>query len=113
MVTNLLDSIVGIGTDVFSLAELKGFPYEEYMENLSDYEEMERWITGEALDDTRSSDTGKEVDLYPLKINPLIATVLKHAYALFGEWEDDGRPLVVPKLVPKERNDQALETAGR
>lgn len=89
-----------------ALQDLEGFPYSEWSERLQKYKEKERWFTGQALEDQPElNDPGKKADLYPMRINPLISTVLKHAFVLFGEVEDDGRPLVWPKLIPKGKED--------
>lgn len=85
----------------FSLQELDGFPYDEWIKRKGEYEEQERWFTGDALDDQPElARSGTAADLYPMRINPIMSTVLKHAFILFGEVEDDGRPLVWPKLMP-------------
>lgn len=91
----------------FALQDIEGFPYDLYAEQLSVYEEAERWVKGLALNDQPES-PGSQVDLYPMRINPLIGTVLKHAYSLFGETEDDGRPLVWPKFIPRNEGQKAL-----
>lgn len=80
------------------LQDIPGFPYQAYMDQLDTYEEQERWYSGDALDD-QPTEKGEETDLYPLRINPLKSTVSKHAHTLFGEVEDDGRPLVYPKYI--------------
>jgi hypothetical protein len=87
----------------FVLRDMPGFPYSEYSENLARYEDLERWFSGEALEDSEEQN-GKQVDLYPLRINPLKSTLIKHAYTLLGEAQDDTRPVVYPKFspVPKE-----------
>jgi hypothetical protein len=93
-----------------SLQELPEFPYSEWTERKQKYTEKEKWFTGDALDEQPElQQAGKKSDLYPMRINPLISTVLKHAYILFGEVEDDGRPLVWPKLIPK-KNDEINKT---
>ena len=96
----------------YGLASLDGFPYEEWSRRKSEYEEKERWFTGQALNDQPElAAEGKKADLYPMRINPLISTVLKHAYILFGEVEDDGRPLVWPKLIAKGDDKSFAEEA--
>lgn len=90
----------------FSLQDIEGFPYSVYEEQLANYEEAERWFDGSALNDQPG--TGEDVDIYPLRVNPIIGTVLKHAYILFGETQDDGRPLVVPKLIPANDSEKEL-----
>jgi hypothetical protein len=79
------------------LRDVDGFPYEAYSRQLQKYRIAEDWFTGRALD--VASKPSDALDLYPLRINPLISTVLKHGYTLFGEVEDDGRPLVRPRLI--------------
>jgi len=81
---------------------LEDFPYNDYETQLTKYTEAERWYKGEALEDQPQAQSGKAADLYPMRINPIKATVQKHAYSVFGEVENDGRPLVVTKMIPPE-----------
>ena len=95
----------------FTLSDIPGFPYDTYTNQLAQYLECERWFTGAALDVDVTAATGAAIELYPLKINPILSTVLKHAYILFGENVNDGRPLVFPKLVPENKSDAAIKRA--
>lgn len=101
MLTRLKNAFA-VSSARFSLQDLEGFPYENYEAQLSRYAEAERWYKGDALADQAQPATGKQTDLYPMRINPIKATVAKHAYAMFGEVENDGRPLVVTKMIPPE-----------
>jgi hypothetical protein len=83
----------------FALSEIKGFPLEAFNKQMSRYRKSEDWFTGKALEKEQQSKSSEEADLYPLRINPLVSTVMKHAHTLFGEVEDDGRPMVRPKLI--------------
>jgi hypothetical protein len=95
-----------------SLQEIEGFPYSEWSERLEKYKLRERWFTGQELEDQpEMQKAGKKADLYPMRINPIISTVLKHAFVLFGEVEDDGRPLVWPKLIPRGKEEEAKTQA--
>lgn len=89
------------------LVELEGFPFETFQSNLIRYEESEGWVSGAKLDD-KTTDPGQQVDLYPLKINPLLSTIQKHAAVLFGETEEDARPLVYPKFVFNNEEEKVL-----
>ena len=92
----------------FSLNEIDGFPVDTYQHNLSRYQEYEKWYDGTVLEETKIQ--GKdEVELYPVKINPIKGAVTKHAAVLFGDVVDDGRPLVVPRLIPRVK-DEASKT---
>lgn len=95
MVLNALREFV-VGVEKFDLQNLEGFPYEKYEEQWANYTEAERWFNGTALGD--QPEAKNKADLYPLRINPIVGTVLKHTSTLFGEVEDDARPLVVPKV---------------
>lgn len=111
LMSNLRQAISTIIPSKFSLEDLKGFPYSEYQDQLVEYEEQENWYTGDALRETISGKEGRPADLYPMQINPIRATVAKHAYALFGEVENDGRPLIVTKMIPPESGgDKDIET---
>lgn len=95
-----------------SLQELedRGFPYSAWSEQINVYRENERWFKGEALAD-QDQEAGEAVDLYPLRINPLPSTAMKHAAILFGEVEDDGRPLVYPKFIPRVKDEKSKKIA--
>ena len=82
----------------YTIDNIDGLPANEYRQRLEYYREMEQWYSGDALGETLV-ENGEEIELYPAKINPLPATVLKHAYMLFGETTADSSPLVSPKLV--------------
>lgn len=107
VVASITDAWEKLTLSSFSLQDVDGFPYTVYEEQLAKYEEAERWFTGQALNDQPES-PGDQVDIYPMRINPIIGTVLKHAYILFGEPQDDGRPLVVPKLVYVDDNEKEV-----
>lgn len=109
MATQITDT-KGVVTTRFTLADIPGFPYEVYSTQRSVYEECERWFRGYALEDS-TNESGSPTEIYPLKINPIISTVLKHAYILFGEVTNDGRPLVQPTLVPSDDSDEAKKIA--
>lgn len=83
----------------FSLQNIPGFPYDAYQDIQSAATEAEKWFTGAALQEKSSQ--GDQIELYPLKINPIFGTVVKHAAILFGEVEDDGRALVQTRILPK------------
>jgi hypothetical protein len=82
----------------FVLQEIEGFPFQKYSQLLAAYQEAEAWFTGEKLEEKNKNND----ELYPLKVNPLIGTCMKHAYMLFGEPQDDGRPQVYPKMVARD-----------
>jgi hypothetical protein len=82
------------------LYEVEGFPIAAFNEQQMKYIDYERWYSGENLDDTVTGSSGKEIQAYPVKINPVKGAVHKHAQALFGQIAEDDRPLVVPKVSP-------------
>lgn len=98
----------------YAISDIPGFPNSDYQDRVGYYERAERWFTGSALND-QPAQQGEKKDLYPVRINPIPATVMKHAYMLFGEAENNGLPLVIPKFIPridahKELAPQAEET---
>jgi len=97
-----------------SLQELadEGFPFAAYQNQLLNYEDSERWFKGLALAD-QDQTPGEAVDLYPLRINPLPSTVLKHTAVLFGEVQEDGRPLVYPKFIPLDNTEESKAEAEK
>ncbi len=112
MLTSLSDTWQGYEEDPsFSLQDVEGFPYDQYSKQLQMYRKAEEWFTGKALD-KQAGKTGEDIDLYPLRINPLVSTVMKHAHTLFGEVEDDGRPLVRPKLIISGQGDKEIANAA-
>lgn len=110
MALTLRGAVKDIIGSKFSLADIRGFPHEVYDRQLSKYNECENWFKGISLEDQPST-AGQATELYPLRINPIISTVLKHAYILFGEVANDGRPLVVPKLVPEDDKEISKKRA--
>lgn len=80
------------------LRDIEGFPYQKWADLKAAYSEAEQWFTGQKLEDRNKNNA----ELYPLRVNPIIGTCLKHAYMLFGEPQDDGRPQVYPKLSGNE-----------
>lgn len=111
MLGSLKDTWEEDSSIAFTLRNLEGFPIDDWELQKARYEEEERWFTGAALDlEVQKKDNPtQETDLYPLRINPLVNLVIKHAHILFGEYLYDGRPLVRPKLIPKE-NDETNKT---
>ena len=93
------------------MQDIPDFPHSEYADRQRIYGENESWYNGDALDETRMR-SGKEVDLYPVKINPLRAGVQKHTFSLFGEVEEDDQPLVSPKLVFVDDKQKKLAEEG-
>lgn len=110
MLSNLQENWVDFQTAGFQLQGTQDFPWDQYSKQLVQYREAENWFTGVALDDL-SNKAGTEVNLYPLRINPIPSTIYKHAYTLFGEVEDDGRPLVRPKLITKPGDETQKKLA--
>lgn len=92
----------------FELRDLSGFPYNEYAAKQSEYEELAGWFSGDALDEEQTQGD-KQVPIYPLKINPIRTSCLKHAYALFGEFPDDiTSALVLPRVIKDKDQDKQL-----
>ena len=100
-----MDVLGNIETPPFTLQGLDGFPYDEYSKLLSRYDECANWYSGQVLEETKQKD-GKPVDIYPVKINPLPSSVQKHAFALFGEVEEDEKPLVNTKVIQVNESDK-------
>jgi len=82
----------------FDLKNVAGFPNDVYESNRRRYEEFETWYDGTILED-QNDQSGRDVDIYPVRINPVRGAVMKHAAVLFGDVVDDGRPLVIPRMV--------------
>lgn len=106
--TNTLISTASTFGIPFSLSSMPGFPYTDWLEKQEEYAEQESWYTGDALQEEQSQGD-KTVDVYPLKLNPIRQACLKHAYALFGEFQDElSGPLVIPKVALTEPVDKPV-----
>lgn len=108
MLKSINDTFQTVFAPEFSLEDLPGFPYEAWENQLSSYEEMERWFTGEALDNQPGIQKKSSVDYYPMRINPLKRTIYKHAYMLFGEAENSATMQVQTKFVPRNENEKNI-----
>ena len=84
-------SVLMNGVVPFDLKNLKDndFPYDEYFRNTERYKEAVDWFTGDALKPRENTDQAYEP--YPIRINPINGTCLKHGYALFGEFRKERR----------------------
>ena len=76
----------------FSLQDVPGFPYTYYVDQLDAYNVLESWYSGEILDEYIIDQASKkQIDKYPIKINPLKGTCERHTSALFGQTLDSIR----------------------
>lgn len=91
----------------FTREDIPGFPYMDYQDRIAYYVNAERWFTGAALND-QPGQQGEKKDLYPARVNPIQSTVMKHGYILFGESENNGLPLVIPKLVYTDKAQKEI-----
>ncbi len=83
----------------FSLKDIEDFPYSEYTELQAYYTELDGWYSGLSLEATQTQGD-KEVELYPLHLNPVRSAIMKHVYTLFGEIPDNHYgSLVAPKVI--------------
>jgi hypothetical protein len=87
------------------LTDMEGFPESEYTKRLGQYNEAEGWYDGTKLDEEVERQ-GKSVELYPVKLNPLKSTVQKHTQFLFGQVEESDRPLVYPRVLPRDNSSK-------
>jgi hypothetical protein len=81
------------------------FPGDEFQARNTIYTEAERWLNGSALEETVQVGD-KDVEKYPVRINPIPSIVLKHTCALFGETNQDDRPLVYPRVLAKDKSER-------
>ena len=101
----------------FLLQNLPNFPYREYHYREAIYEELSEWFSGEKLikfDIDQA--TGRRVELYPLRINPLKSTAEKHVTILLGESmgavESGGLPIklnVIGKTTRNKEREKQIE----
>jgi hypothetical protein len=100
----------GIG---FSLSSYPGFPFIEYTTLQAKYERSANWYSGRALAEVMKAE-GQEVEKYPIRLNPLPTTCMKHVFALFGDIPNDTRPLVVPRfLAPSSGDSEGKEETNK
>lgn len=76
----------------------KNFPFGEFQTNLTKYNEQDDWYNGTALDEEMTIN-GKSVPKYPVHINPIKGTCLRHTAMLFGDISDSDQVLVTPRVV--------------
>src|SRR4030042_5909561 len=100
-----MDTLANVEVPSFSLQAIPDFPHDEYSKLVSKYDEMAEWYSGRVLDQVKQKD-GKTVELYPVKVNPIPSGTQKHSFALFGEVEEDEKPLVNTKAIQIEEADK-------
>lgn len=111
MILRGLKEILGpVIAQPFQLSDISTFPDSEFSVNRARYLEYWNWWNGVPLEEKQTQGT-TTVDKYPIRVNPLKSLAIKHAYALFGEVQDDSRPLVTPHLKPNTRDPQEKEDA--
>lgn len=97
----------------FDLEQLEDFPYLDWTNMQQRYAVLEKWYSGEALNQKIENDqTGEVVDKYPIRINPIQNTCEKHATVLLGDNLESIRNGNLPirfsikkKLKPGEKRD--------
>jgi len=92
----------------FNLQDVEGFPYTAWMEQQIFYQEMEDWWKGVPLSavivDTK---TGKTIEKFPIKINPIKGTCHKHAATVMGQGVDSIRFGGLPfQLLPDLKKNE-------
>jgi hypothetical protein len=91
------------------LQNLPDFPYQEYINRQDLYAELSDWYSGDKLVKFDIDQvTGRRVELYPLRINPLKSTAEKHVTLLLGESmgavESGGLPIKLNVIGKKSRD---------
>lgn len=94
----------------FQLSDISTFPDSEFSVNRARYNTYWGWYQGTPLLEMQQLSNGKAVPKFPIRVNPLHNAVIKHAYALFGEFSEDSRPLVSPNFKPDKREDREAAT---
>ncbi len=86
------------------------FPYSEFQNNLSKYNEHDAWYDGTRLEEELTIE-GRNIPKYPVKINPIKGTCLRHTAMLFGDISDSDQVLVSPRVVKNqlEEDTEALK----
>lgn len=80
-----LSKALNISISPFNLQTLEGFPYNTWTAQNEIYTDYENWYRGVPLSEKITDpNTNKQVDKYPIKINPLKGTAETHTAVLFG-----------------------------
>jgi|WetSurSiteA1Bulk_404760.scaffolds.fasta_scaffold14648_3 hypothetical protein len=99
----LSDGVTETLPGTWSLAGLEGFPYNDWASLDEKYRQETDWYSGVTLDEAMNVDN-KPVEKYPVHVNPIPGICAKHNFALWGDFQDDTRPLVYPKFYPAMRS---------
>jgi hypothetical protein len=94
----------------FSLGSVHGLPEQDYQNRKSLYLQLEKWFDGREFD-VRQTQSGRVVDKYPIRMNPIRGACYKHAFALWGETSNDNRPLAIPGFTPDDVTDKLKDLA--
>ena len=96
------------GITTFSLQDLEGFPYNDYVELQELYGVLQNWYDGVPLAAvTTDQKTGKVIEKYPIKINPIKGTCHKHAATVVGQNVDSIRFGGLPfQIIPDVEKDE-------
>lgn len=87
------------------------FPFSEFTTNLQKYNEHDSWYDGTILEEELEYD-GKTVKKYPVQINPIKGTCVRHTAMLFGDIADSDQVLVTPRVAPNsEKKSGDKETS--
>lgn len=84
------------------------FPYDRWQWQVRQYDNYWNWFLGTVWEETidgAQDKSGNPVYKYPLRINMIMTTCMKHNYVLFGEQVDGPNPLVPCKVKPDESDD--------
>jgi hypothetical protein len=104
-VTNFVKQLFSVSSP-FTLQNIVGFPYMDWLTQQGKYEEYESWYSGEALSETIVDAKGNRIDKFPLRLNPIPNTCEKHTSLLLGNTLESIRYGGVPvTFVPKTRKD--------
>ena len=106
------DFFHGIAVPPFALSSLKDFPYANFTNNQQHYRSMKDWYDGAFLTNTQFQE-GRKVDKYPVRINPFKNIVAKHTAALLGEFREDDRPIISPKVSPKNPKNAGAKAIAK
>jgi len=100
MLNNLATSLFQLTP--FDLSNLEGFPNTAWLSQNEYYLELENWYKGVPLSAvTIDKTTGRRIEKFPIKINPIKGTCQKHASTVIGQSVDSIRFGGLPfQLIP-------------
>jgi hypothetical protein len=106
--------VVGVSATPWTLESLDNFPITTWNVQLADYQILTDWYKGINLAETvTDAKTKKQVEKFPIRINPIRNTCEKHAATLLGTALDSIHQGAMPIKVHVDPTDKSPEDVKR